>query len=252
MKKYILSVMLVILTCIQCWAGSHGRWCEESTYYPKSIYSDSTRLGTSTASDYCAEFAREHDLDMLYCVHCDKRGGLHVDGVALHCTKCSWLSLVSEYDAPYSCIPPSKFYEGQKVWDVLIGRGTVKKVDRSRDDSMAIAVEMDDRSLGYGSLGYRWYSINGTYDIKDKTKRLYAATTKIATFDLDKLFPEKKQERLLVRELVGTETVGFRLSDWTSSYRCVICGESLTTVCNSNVIWYCSKCQKYFNIEKGE
>ena len=63
---------------------------------------------------------------------------------------------------------------------------------------------------------------------------------------------EKKQERLLVRELIGTETVGFVLSDWTSSYRCFVCGESLTTVWNRNLTWYCSKCKKYFNIEKGE
>ena len=63
---------------------------------------------------------------------------------------------------------------------------------------------------------------------------------------------EKKKERLFVRELIGSETAGFILSNWTSSYRCVVCGESLTTVYNSNGIWYCSGCKKYFNIEKGE
>ena len=64
--------------------------------------------------------------------------------------------------------------------------------------------------------------------------------------------PEKKQERLLVRELIiGSETAGFILSNWTSSYRCVKCGESLATVYNSNAVWYCSKCKKYFNIVKG-
>ena len=62
--------------------------------------------------------------------------------------------------------------------------------------------------------------------------------------------PEKKQERLFVRELIGSETAGFILSNWTSSYRCVKCGESLATVYNSNAVWYCSKCERYFNIRK--
>ena len=62
--------------------------------------------------------------------------------------------------------------------------------------------------------------------------------------------PEKKQERLFVRELIGSETAGFILSNWTSSYCCVKCGESLTTVYNYNAVWFCSKCKKYFNIEK--
>ena len=145
-----------------------------------------------------------------------------------------------------------EFYEGQKVWDILLGRGTVKKVDRSRDDSMAIGVEMDDRSLGYGSLGYRWYALNGTYDIKDKTKRLYDAKTKIVTFDFDKLFPEKKPERLLVRELIGSETAGLRLSQRVSGYNCIECGESLVVVPYVSTIYFCFECKKYFNIEKGE
>ena len=62
---------------------------------------------------------------------------------------------------------------------------------------------------------------------------------------------EKKQERLSVGELIGTETAGFTLSDWTSSYHCVVCGESLTTVYR-NAVWFCFKCKKYFNIEKGK
>ena len=69
---------------------------------------------------------------------------------------------------------------------------------------------------------------------------------------LHKVFSGKKLERLSVRELVGSETAGFKLSDWASSYCCVKCGQSLTTVYNSNTAWYCFKCKKYFNIEKGK
>ena len=80
------------------------------------------------------------------------------------------------------------------------------------------------------------------------------ATGRLLKLDRDQwddgCWEEWKNSRLSVRELIGTETAGFTLSAWTSSYRCVVCGEHLTTIYNSETVRYCSKCKKYFNIEK--
>lgn len=119
-------------------------------------------IGTQTTSDLVSDFARKNNLDKFVCVNCNKRGGLCVDGVALNCTRCRILSLVSEY----------------------------------------------------------------------------------------KSNEEKNQERLLVRELIGTETAGFRLSNCISQYNCIECGESLSMIYYVT-IYYCFKCKKYFNIERG-
>ena len=67
----------------------------------------------------------------------------------------------------------------------------------------------------------------------------------------DTKLPEKKQERISVRELVGSETAGFRFSQWVSKYHCIECGELLSTT-YSIEIYFCFKCKKYFNIEKGK
>ena len=200
-------------------------------------------VGTTTAHDNIANFARKNDLSKLACVNCKKVGGLYIDGVVLGCTKCNIPSLISEYQSQ------TQFYEGQEVWSTVYGRGVVKQPIISFGyKEYIIPVDFG------GNIGVWNYTTDGR-DQTSQPQTLFPITTKQVIYNLDKLFPEKKvkQERLLVRELVGTETAGLKLSDWTSSYHCVVCGESLTTVLdNSYAIWFCFKCKKYFNIEKRD
>ena len=237
MKKYILTVMLVMLICIQCWTGSQARWYE----YPKSVDCNLTRIGTSTATDNVAEFVRKNDLDKLDCVNCNKRGGLYVDMATLHCAVCGTHSLVSDYNGIKLC----EFYEGQRVWDVFEGRGTVEIIRDDIGDSMSVKVKMDNG-------GYRWYYPDGKYAGKYEVRRLYPVETKSINFTLDKLFPEKKQERLSVRELVGSETAGLRCNKFVASaikYNCMLCG-NLLGIALGNGNYFCLECKNTLILRK--
>ena len=58
-------------------------------------------------------------------------------------------------------------------------------------------------------------------------------------------------QRLLVRELIGSEIAGFSYSRCVSDYNCIECGESLIIATCERRVYICYKCKKYFNIEKG-
>ena len=152
---------------------------------------------------------------------------------------------IDRYDTRYyfwSTGPASKaseFYDGEKVWDVLRGRGIVEEV-KNGNDTMSIKVKLDTGLILF-------YHENGSYDDKE-VRRLYPIETKSINFTLEKLFPEKKQERLLVRELIGTET--FHTIHYAETeYNCVRCGKSLVL---NPVGYYCLSCKTGFHIEKGE
>mgnify|MGYP001579251018 CR=1 FL=1 len=73
-------------------------------------------------------------------------------------------------------------------------------------------------------------------------------TPTIKSATVEKLFPEKKQERLFVSELIGTETM-HTIQYGISKYCCVRCGSVLL---KNPVGYYCMKCKTGFNIKKGE
>ena len=58
-------------------------------------------VGTTTAQEDIADFARKNDLSKLACVNCKQRDGLYVDGIVLGCTKCNIHSLKSEYQSRF-------------------------------------------------------------------------------------------------------------------------------------------------------
>ena len=156
------------------------------------------------------------------------------------------LSRVDKFIETHSCAHNTKYSKTIISLKSLIG----KKIYRTR------AYGIDD-----------YHVIDKSY--MDEPRRLIDITCKYIILESDITNPVEKSikldrdqwddgyweewreaKRLLVRELVGNETAGLTLSDWTSSYHCVVCGGNLITVWNRNVTWYCSQCKKHFNIEK--
>ena len=112
MKKYILAVMLVLLSA--------------SFVVAESDIERRVRIGHiefRNPEDEIADFARKNDLSKLACVNCKKVGGLYIDGIVLGCTKCNIHSLKGEYQSK------TQFYEGQKVLDIWKEKGIVNRIE---------------------------------------------------------------------------------------------------------------------------
>lgn len=234
MKKYILSLMLVFV--ISSMASGYG---DIPNYEQKPNLELKCPCGASLVIDEWLDDSMLRRADKFMethpCAHDSKN--VSMDRVTITPTLTPTLKTIPVY------FPP--FYTGQKVWDVLRGRGTVEEVENGHG-TMSIEVKLNS--------GLRlWYHENGSYDDKE-VRRLYPIETKSINFTLDKLFPEKKQERLLVRELIGSETVGLQCYNFvvtSNKYSCVRCGK-LLGIAFGNGNYFCPNCKKYFNIEKGE
>mgnify|MGYP001573201057 CR=1 FL=1 len=236
MKKYVLAVMLVIIVRSIAVAGYGDVPDYEQKPHLELICPCGARFTTYEWLEGAILRRADKFIEAHPCSH-DTRLPEKV------CTIIGTTSNWKEYKQTLK--NDDNFYEGQKVWDVLRGRGTVEEVENGHG-TMSIEVKLNS--------GLRlWYHENGSYDDKE-VRRLYPIETKSINFTLDKLFPEKKQERLLVRELIGSETVGLQCYNFvvtSNKYSCVRCGK-LLGIAFGNGNYFCPNCKKYFNIEKGE
>lgn len=89
-----------------------------------------------------------------------------------------------------------KWYFGQEVWDVIKGRGIV--VNTAVGGTDKIKIKFHENLFGNFS-DMDDYTVGGKYNDK-QAQRLFPVTTKSVIYDLDKLFPKKKEEEKLTQD----------------------------------------------------
>ena len=243
MKKYILSVLFVVVSISVCNANT-----DLSKLAGKQIYRDVPVRGKSF-------FSKEY-MNIKY---------------ELYSYNDSYIEIKQLEGIEYGksiILNRSLWDDGKwKLWDdhTMIKNLIGKKIhrtkpcegDKSYINDLRILLDVKDNDLILS--GWNWSEDKETIKLSrskwddgnwkeySTDKFLIYGNVVVGTWK-----EEKKPERILVRELIGSEAVGLSPSRYISEYHCVECGEKIALVYYCITIYKCNKCKKYFDINKGE